>query len=101
MKITDKDLNTAIKLMKNGYRRTSRNHFSLSRVDRMDWKNAMAKEHSPWSIAEGLSWVNALGRGASDHYRRVYSDDTITVTPEISSLIDSSGNDPVGFIVMQ
>lgn len=99
MKTSKSDLKAAKRLMENGYRRTSRNHCLLSRVDKKDWRKSMALAHSPWNINEGLAWVMALGNDASDHYRRVYSKDNTTVTPEISSLIKTSGNDSIGFVI--
>lgn len=98
MKTSKSDLKVAKRLMASGYRKTSRSHCSLSRVDKENWKDLMAKEHSPWDINEGLSWVGVLGNTASDHYRRVYSNDKITVTPEISSFVKSSCCDSIGFI---
>ena len=68
-----------MKISKNkGYCVTSRKFGIVSRIDRADWKIYMAKKHSPWSLEEGLEWVEALGEaGAEDHYRRCYSKDSI------------------------
>ncbi|KAF2282292.1 hypothetical protein GH714_044136 [Hevea brasiliensis] len=43
----------------------------VSRIDRADWKETMAKTH-----VNGMKWVNALGEGsAEDYYRRCISRD--------------------------
>lgn len=85
-------------LMAKGYRRTSNKFCHLSRVDREDWKEHMAQNHAPWDIQEGRDWVKAVGPGANDFYRRVISNDTITVPREVSRHVKTSGFDPVGFI---
>ena len=67
-------------LINQGYAITSRKFGILSRIDRPDWREAMALKHAPWDAAgEGMRWVRALGNGAADFYRRVYSRDKITV----------------------
>ena len=81
---------TAKELMEMGYRVTSRKWGLVSRIDRPDWKEYMAKHHSPHSLEEGLEWVKLLGEaGAEDHYRRVYSEDTLEV-PELARQMASS-----------
>lgn len=61
-----------------GYCIVSRRFGCISRIDRPDWKEYMAKMHKPWSVEEGLEWVECLGDiGAEDHYRRVYSKDEV------------------------
>lgn len=70
-------------LHRQGYRFVSRKWGMVSRIDRPDWKEHMAISHSPWSLEEGLEWVALIGEeGAEDHYRRVYSKDTIEIEPE-------------------
>ena len=64
-------------LIRKGYCRISNRHGIVSRIDRSDWKEYMAKKHSPWSIEAGMEWVSFLGTNAEDHYRRCYSKDTI------------------------
>jgi len=88
-------------LIEMGYRRTSNRHGLISRIDREDWREEMARKHSPWSFEEGMNWVKALSftpGGAEDHYRRCYSRDCITVTPEKAMKIPNSNWDPVGFV---
>ena len=91
-------MKTAQQLINAGYRRTSNSYRMVSRVDRPDWKEHMAKQHSPWSFEDGMKWVNGLGSSASDHYRRVYSKDTLMVSPTVFSKIPTSIHDPVGYI---
>lgn len=64
-----------------GYALTSNRHGMISRIDREDWREYMAKKHCAWDAeGEGMAWVDSLGsRGAADHYRRVYSRDTLEV----------------------
>lgn len=81
-----------------GYRRTSRKFGHVSRVDREDWKEYMAEKHSPWSKEEGLRWVECLGTGAADHYRRCYSKDTLVLTQTKALGIPCSDHDETGFI---
>ena len=86
-------------LMSQGYLKTSNRHCMLSRIDRSDWMEKMAKSHAPWNIEEGRAWVEGLGVGsAADHYRRCYSNDNITVTPEVLKFVKSSGHNPTGFL---
>lgn len=92
----------AKELAKQGYRRTSNRHGMLARVDRPDWKAYMALRHSPWDPeGEGRRWVEALGNGAADHYRRVYSGDVITVPRKIAGKVPSSCWDAVGFVELR
>ena len=72
----------ANELIKKGYRRVSNKYRVISRIDRDDWIEYMANQHSPWDIEEGYNWISALGMAsASDHYRRVYSKDVIEGVP--------------------
>lgn len=77
-------------LMSQGYYRVSRKGKVLSRIDRKNWKEYMAKEYAPWDIKEGEKWVASLGQGAGDHYRRVYSNDKIVVSEEICNAVETS-----------
>ena len=67
------------RLVAMGYCVTSRKFCHVTRIDRPDWRERMAKDRSPWDLREGLEWVTRLGSGAEDHYRRVYSRDTVVV----------------------
>lgn len=89
----------ATELMQQGYRRTSRNHNMLARVDRKDWQVQMAKQHNPKDPKEGMKWVQCLGLGGSaDYYRRVCTDDKLTVSEEVAKHVKSSCHDPVAFL---
>lgn len=92
---------TAEELIARGYRRTSNAYALVTRIDRPDWLNFMAKK---MRCSEGrflqLSETappQVDGRWAS-HYRGVYSEDEHTVDSERLRKIPSSGHDPVGYI---
>ena len=85
-----------------GYRRISNSGFILSRIDRSDWREYMAKSHAPWDMLEGLKWVRCLEKqegSAEDHYRRCHSKDNLKVTSDTYKEIPGSNFDPVGFII--
>jgi len=87
-----------------GYRRTSRAHQMIARIDRPDWREYMAFQHSPWDPAgQGMDWVNALSdSGAGDFYRRCYSEDIIQLADNaISMMFPASGWDNVGYKPMK
>ena len=77
-----------------GYAITSRRHRLASRLDRQDWRDAMAQRHGP----SGKDWVQVLGdRAAADHYRRCFSKDRITVPDGWLSQLPNSGDGPEEF----
>ena len=78
-------------LVLQGYCRTSLRHGLVSRIDRPDWKERMAKQHAPWSHEEGLTWVRNMGSGAEDQYRRMYSRDTLEVGKAVNQFPPSGG----------
>jgi hypothetical protein len=85
-------------LIQKGYCRTLGKYGLVSRIDRADWKEHMAKEHSPWSIKDGLAWVKVLGAtGAEDQFRRVDSRDTLEVGAALGKLFPPSGGTVTGF----
>jgi hypothetical protein len=87
-----------VTLVEQGYRVTSRRHRMAARVDRADWREHMARQHSPWDPeGEGMAWVNALGNSAPDFYRRVYSKDKITLTFPCNRF-PGSCHDPVAYV---
>lgn len=64
-----------------GYYVVSRRHRMLARIDREDWREVMAKHHSPWDVnGEGMRW--ACMKGMGDYYRRCLSKDTIVIAPD-------------------
>lgn len=71
---------TVTQARQRGYCVVSREHWRVSRIDRPDWREVMARDHAPWDPdGEGRSWVEALGALAGDHYRRVYSRDSVSL----------------------
>lgn len=92
---------TAEELIRYGYRVISRKFGILARIDRSDWKEVMAKEHAPWNIRGGRSWVQALGNDAYDHYRRCCSKDRIEVPLNIARKIPNSNHDTTGYVPLQ
>jgi hypothetical protein len=92
---------SAKRYMKQGYRRVSRKFCQLSRIDREDWKEHMAKIHIPWNFEKGMNWVKCLERqpgSAEDHYRRCYSEDIITVDKAISDKVKTSNWDSISYV---
>lgn len=64
-----------------GYYVVSRRHRMLSRIDRADWREVMARHHAPWDVnGEGMRWACLKGMG--DYYRRCLSKDTIVIAPD-------------------
>ena len=81
-----------------GYCITSRKWRMASRIDRPDWKEYMAEKHAPWNPkGDGMKWVNLLGNGAGDHYRRCYSKDNITVSESERTKLPKSQDGPNEF----
>lgn len=73
-----------------GYFVVSGKHNIVARIDRPDWREFMAKEHSPWSLVDGFAW--AMSAGAADHYRRCYSQDKMEVAADHRQLYAPSGD---------
>jgi hypothetical protein len=84
----------ARRLIASGYRAGSNRYRIVSRIDREDWKEHMARKHAPWSFEEGMRWVIGLGdERAADHYRRVYTKDKIEGVPEeVYRAVKRAGN---------
>lgn len=87
-------------LQEQGYRCISRAHRIVARIDRPDWKEHMARMATPWDEAEGLRWVELLGRMAPDYYRRVYSRDRV-VLPFRANRFPSSSGDTTGYVPLE
>lgn len=89
-------------LIKQGFRRVSNSGLIVSRIDRHDWREYMARQHSPWDPSgDGMKWVFVLSRqagSAEDHYRRCYSRCKLVLTKDIYDKIPSSNGDPVGYV---
>lgn len=85
-------------LIAQGYRRTSNKYGMVSRIDRPDWIEVLAKElhrapadfYVPGEPEPSGSWC--------DYYRRCLSKDTITLHVEVARQIPTSSHDPVGYI---
>ncbi len=73
----------AAELMEKGYRRTSNAYCSVSRIDRDDWIDVLAKERrcsrADFYNVDG----SGIGNNHRDHYVRVFSEDNLTVAPEV------------------
>jgi hypothetical protein len=78
---------TAGELMSKGYRKTSNAYCIVSRVDREDWLEVMARQRN-CSVAD---FYNVDGTGVRDshrdHYIRVFSEDNLTVSPKVLRLM--------------
>ncbi|KVR21647.1 hypothetical protein WK13_34480 [Burkholderia ubonensis] len=85
------------RLKAQGYCRTSNKWGLLSRIDRPDWQQHMAERHCPWSAEQGMKWVRGLGKDAEDQYRRVYSQDSITVPRDVAKQFPPSGGTVTGY----
>ena len=77
-----------------GYCITSRRSPTwATRIDRKDWREHMAANHP-----SGMEWVKRLGDDASDHYRRIFSKDTIVVHSGWVKLLPNSRQGPTEFL---
>jgi len=74
-------------LMKQGYRKTSNAYCLVSRIDRDDWLDVLAKQRH----CSRADFYNVDGTGIGDqhrdHYVRVFSNDKLTVAPEVHRLM--------------
>lgn len=99
MHILMNNCDLAEKYMAKGYRKISNTYQRVARIDRLDWREYMATNHSPWDPeGEGMNWVIGLGPSANDHYRRCHSRDFKSVSASVFKHIKGSGHDPVGYI---
>ena len=83
------------KLTAKGYRRTSNRYGILSRIDRDDWKRVLEK-HLGKVLPEDCEF-NIDGNWP-DYYRRVLSQDTMSIDPVIAKLVPNSRHDMVGYV---
>jgi len=81
---------TAEILTSYGYRRISRKHGLISRIDRPDWREVMAKKM--------FLTPEQIGVSLCDHYRRCFSKDTLQVGERLVLLIPTSSGDRVSYI---
>jgi hypothetical protein len=88
----------ANELAARGYRRVSNRHRLVSRIDRPDWVERLARvlQRAP---ADFYVPGEAIPAGNwCDHYRRCLSTDVIEVDVDTFRLIPGSGYDQVGYI---
>jgi hypothetical protein len=84
-------------LIARGYRRTSRRHCLVSRIDRQDWKDVLS-QHLNSERAELDKRIRGFPGMWEDFYRRVLSKDTLTVSPDILLKVPTSDRDPAGYV---
>jgi hypothetical protein len=85
-------------LIAQGYRVTSIRHRRVTRIDRPDWLEHMAHQMRR-SIADFTARGDMYSMGGwCDHYRRVYSQDHLTVPKDYINKIPNSGWDQVSYI---
>lgn len=73
----------AATLTKQGYRKVSNRYKLVARIDRDDWMDILARQlnccRADFYKLDGTGIANNW----KDHYIRVYSEDKLTVTPEV------------------
>lgn len=85
-------------LIAQGYRRTSNKYGMVSRIDRADWVQVLARElqrapadfYVPGEPEPSGMWC--------DYYRRCLSRDTLTLPQEVARQVPTSSYDPIGYI---
>ena len=82
------DSMSAEEATRRGYRRVSIKHNTVSRVDTPRWRERMG-------LRPG---TDAYLRASADQYRRVYSKDTLVLTPEECKKVPTSSHDSTGFV---
>lgn len=95
---TDEDIELATALLASGYLRTSWKHRQVSRIDRADWVAVLARElrrapadfYVPGDDLPAGNWA--------DHYRRVYSNDHVTVSHAVIALVPTSNWNKTGYV---
>ena len=74
---------TAGHLMSLGYRKVSNAYCHVARIDRDDWLDVLAEQRH----CSRADFYNVDGSGVGDqhrdHYIRVFSEDVLTVAPEV------------------
>lgn len=99
---TFKEFTSPADYIEAGYRKVSNRFGMLSRIDRPDWIEVLAR-HLHRSPAE-LYVPGKPERPSAhwcDYYRRVLSTDTVTIDPALARHIPNSNHDPVGFVPLQ
>ncbi len=89
-------------LVARGYRRTSWSHGMASRIDRPDWVEFMAKEMGRAPADFYIPGESKPSGNWCDHYRRVYSKDTVMLEPvALIGLIPTSNWDDTGYVEIE
>lgn len=86
-------------LIASGYRSISNKYRCVSRIDRPDWREVMARSHldghpgdPDFLFERGMRWVVGLGDGAADHYRNRFSGDRRARLPQaVYDLVRKAG----------
>jgi hypothetical protein len=74
-------------LMAKGYRKVSNAYCLVSRIDREDWVEVLARSRH-CSVADFYNvGGSGIGNQHRDHYVRVYSKDNLTVSPRVLKLM--------------
>ena len=80
-------------LIDSGYRRVSRRHGMIARIDREDWMDHLAGE-----LHTTVDKIRSSPQVYADLYRRLYSKDVVTMHPTTALRIPPSGGDRTGFV---
>ena len=80
-------------LISQGYRRTSRAFGIVSRIDRKDWVEVLARRFM-CNVAD----MDLTTGSDQDFYRRVCSKDKLQLDPKLALKIPPSSHDPIGYI---
>ena len=74
-------------LTQKGYRKISNKYKIVSRIDRDDWMDVLAKKLNCCRADFYMLDGSGIADNWKDHYIRVYSEDKLTVSPEIYKLM--------------
>lgn len=72
---------------------STRTPILMARIDRVDWREHMGDTHP-----QGDVWVQSLGAGAADRYRRSYSKDVRVIHVSWVSKLPASAVGPTEYI---
>ena len=90
------DETTIRALERSGYARVSNSRNLIARIDRRRWLNAVARHLGREDAA-----VNMNRRQAADMYRRLFTQDKLTVTREIAQALPSSLDGPCDWMPLK
>jgi hypothetical protein len=89
---------TPEQLVAMGYRRTSRKYGMVSRIDRPDWVQVLARHLRRAPADFYVPGENEVQGNWCDYYRCVLSKDTLEIGPVLALRVPTSGHDPVGYV---